>query len=909
MTVAWDAVARRIRSIAADDAVALDAAQRRSLRWIAARLPSHGVVVADEVGTGKTRIACAVMRAVFECGGRTAVAVPAGLIHQWTAEAFVISPEGPAPKVLRTFRQFLDGTSRATSDGDDRHPDPRAAEWWLISHTFQVPQVRSATYWWRMSLPSLVRARLAERDPGTDDEPAVQRLREVLQRAEQESWEGWWRAWPVLLEVADRVVARMSAADRRAMRAHLSGLPVVSLRSSATNAEVVSSFQHDGGHAGRAAAERILGRWLGSFDLVVIDEAHKSRGDFDPTDEEEARPRRDRSPVLARLVDGILGGGGETRRLCLTATPMELSLSQWQDLLRRARCGLGDDMGAKAAQDLHSAAESAIVAPDEAARLQALCAAAGTFQRTMAPFVTRRRRDEEPLVGQFRDAVRAAPALPHPHRRVRRVTVALADMADDGWRDVLFAAEALSRAVCGLPSSVTRTWPEALRSAYTRVAAGHVTADLTGEEVALVDPAAEGTDPAVRAKVARVAWWQRRLREARRRVVERGAGAGPSFDPDTEHPRVVAAVREVEAWTEAGEKVLVFGVFLGPLHRLRDVLNVRQALRALDRGQPLAHALAGDARLLAIALRQWERMRAEGALRGDLGRTAPDLERLRAGLAEAQGDYERLRERVRRRADPVVKAWRQRPDLLAEVNDALVEAITAHFVAFVVDDLLARGRGTRTPPREEIEHLAEEFVGHRIDPLLRDIDADDASEEAVASMRERLLQRAFGDDHELRQSTHCRLLEGSTRLETRHHLQAAFNRAASPPRVLLAQSQVGREGLNLHGACRVVLQFHAEWNPAVLEQQIGRVDRKGSDWERRAQRWLDGGARGEAPYVEVRQLVCEGTYDAYQWERVGGRQRVFDASLFGALLPADAWERVPREWVTRLREAAPSFSP
>lgn len=105
------------------------------------------------------------------------------------------------------------------------------------------------------------------------------------------------------------------------------------------------------------------------------------------------------------------------------------------------------------------------------------------------------------------------------------------------------------------------------------------------------------------------------------------------------------------------------------------------------------------------------------------------------------------------------------------------------------------------------------------------------------------------------------------------------------------------------------MQFHAEWNPAVLEQQIGRVDRKGSLWEQRAQKWLDDGAHDDPPFVEVRQLIFEGTYDAFQWDRVMRRQHGFDASLFGWLLPTDAWQRVPQNRLPDLLAAAPSFSP
>ena len=107
----------------------------------------------------------------------------------------------------------------------------------------------------------------------------------------------------------------------------------------------------------------------------------------------------------------------------------------------------------------------------------------------------------------------------------------------------------------------------------------------------------------------------------------------------------------------------------------------------------------------------------------------------------------------------------------------------------------------------------------------------------------------------------------------------------------------------------MVVQFHAEWNPAVLEQQVGRVDRKGSRWEKLADAWLSGKASGEPEFIEVRQLVFEGTYDAYQWDRVARRQQVFDASLFGSLLPLESLQSVPPHRVQDLLRAAPSFSP
>lgn len=243
----------------------------------------------------------------------------------------------------------------------------------------------------------------------------------------------------------------------------------------------------------------------------------------------------------------------------------------------------------------------------------------------------------------------------------------------------------------------------------------------------------------------------------------------------------------------------------------------------------------------------------------------------------------------------------------APVDRELVGALEDHLVSFILDDFLATTSESDEVTDERFGALATEFVEERLRPLLGELGGEDVDEEQAVLRQESL--RALLADDDGRQSFHARLLQGATRWETRRYLQAAFNRPGASPWVLIAQSQVGREGLNLHESCRVVVQFHAEWNPAVLEQQIGRVDRKGSLWERLAQKWLDEGAQGVPPFVEVRQLIFEGTYDAFQWDRAMRRQHVFDASLFGSLLPVDTWVRVPDEWRTKLKDAAPSFAP
>jgi hypothetical protein len=903
MSFSWDRAATALRKFVAKDAVKsreeqhLDDGQRASLAWMAKRLPQSGLVLADEVGTGKTRIACAVVHAVLDAGGRAAVVVPHGLMHQWIAESRKLRTSAPAPKELTTFTEFLREASATDASWKDIAPCPEKSEWWLISHGFRAPLVRGNSNWWRAALPALVELNLAARAKRADARTRIGKLPHMMESARA----SWW-GWNGMAQIASDVALRVRG--RRDLRKRIDALPPLSVASQ-NNDALLEQFGNSGD--GRPLTEELLGLWLGEFDLLVIDEAHKSRGEVDVEDTALGAAS---GTVLARLVDELLKQPEGGRRLCLTATPMELELEQWLDLLRRAGTGLEPERGREVVTRLHDAARHAAIAPDEGSRLDELCGAARDFTKTLAPHVTRRRRDEDPLVKSFREGAARPMGQPHPHRRLQRVQIEWTDTLGQKspWLDVLFAAECMSQSARGLTLKDTAEWPRAVRDAYTKLSAGHVSIDLSDKSELPPPPESGGVDDHTRSKIERTAYWHQQLCDGRKKMLEGlPSETGAELDPDAEHPRILAAVKEIEGWTLKREKVLVFGVFLRPLRLLRHVLNVRHALRAADANRPIAHAVHNDESLRGIALRQIERLRSEGALKGRLA--SGDDEKVWRALTNGQNAYDALRKKVRRRADELDVARWANPALLggAPVDQDLESALKDHLVTFVVDDFLATTSGSDEVTDERFDALTTEFVEERLRPLLGELGDEDVDEEQ-AVLRQGAL-RALLEDDDRRQSFHARLLQGATRWETRRYLQAAFNRPGASPWVLIAQSQVGREGLNLHESCRVVVQFHAEWNPAVLEQQIGRVDRKGSLWERRAQKWLDDGAQGEPPFIEVRQLIFEGTYDAFQWDRVKRRQHVFDASLFGSLLPAEAWDRVPKERVKELLAAAPTFKP
>jgi hypothetical protein len=877
----------------------LDAGQRASLSWIASRISESGLVLADEVGTGKTRIACAVVHAVLKAGGRAAVVVPHGLMHQWVAESRKLCATSLAPKGLTTITEFLREVPPNEAAWKDLRPHPDVSEWWLVSHGFRAPLVRSNSEVWRVALPAFVELHLASPNERRDGRTRIGKLQREVDNAPA-SWWGWNGMARIASEVAPRV------REYRDLCRRIEALPPLNV-SSWNNDALLAHF--DNGGDGRPLTEELLGIWLGQFDLLVIDEAHKSRGE---TDVDDTAVGAVSGSVLSRLVNKLLKQSESGSRLCLTATPMELDLKQWLHLLgcERARTRLEKERGRQVVKRLHDATSCAAVAPDEGGRLDELCCAAREFTKTLAPYVTRRRRDEDPLVTSFRARAARPEGQPHPHRRVQHVQIGWIESIGQNspWLDVLFAAECMSQSARGLTLEDTAEWPRAVRDAYTKLSAGHVSVDLFESGGRLRVPEPGVVDDHTRGKIARTAYWYRRLRDGRRRALEGLPSlSGAELEPDAEHPRITAAVKQIESWTSKQEKVLVFGVFLRPLRLLRDVLNVRHALRAADAGKPIAHAVHTDAVLLGIAHRQLDRLRAERVIWSRLAKA--NFTEMRRALADSHKAYELLRNKVRRRSKKPVVMWRSDASLLGgtPVDRELEGALEDHLVSFVLDDFLAKTSESDEGIDKRFEALTAEFVQERLRPLLGELGNENADEEQ-ALLRQKALRTLIEDD-DGRQSFHARLLQGATRWETRRYLQAAFNRPGASPWVLIAQSQVGREGLNLHESCRVIVQFHAEWNPAVLEQQIGRVDRKGSLWERRAKEWLADGAEGEPPFIEVRQLIFEGTYDAFQWDRVIRRQYAFDASLFGSLLPPEAWERVQKERRAMLIDSAPNFSP
>jgi len=75
-----------------------------------------------------------------------------------------------------------------------------------------------------------------------------------------------------------------------------------------------------------------------------------------------------------------------------------------------------------------------------------------------------------------------------------------------------------------------------------------------------------------------------------------------------------------------------------------------------------------------------------------------------------------------------------------------------------------------------------------------------------------------------------RLANGATKQETRQRLMLTFNTPFYPE--VLVASAIMAEGVDLHLNCRHIIHHDLCWNPSTLEQRTGRVDRIGSKAER-----------------------------------------------------------------------------
>ncbi len=596
----------------------------------------------------------------------------------------------------------------------------------------------------------------------------------------------------------------------------------------------------------------LIGYGLGQFDLIVVDEAHRARAE---------------DSSLSRILGPVSWETDDPFRLGMTATPVELDPGQWIDTLGRIN-GRDDGQETAALAELTDTIKRYVdivrrVQSEELdeALTEEFEAAANCFSDALRPYVLRRDKRSDPEICAFREKY-------GDYRQVVDIAVSPdVEGFNHVWLRRFCAAEALSL----LPHDNPR-----VKSARLSIAKGFGVGFGNSED----DASRDEVHSILAGSADSIGFWEE---------------AFAAQDSDVyDHPAILAAVRKIESYTQNDEKVLVFGKFLIPMSALTRLLDAREMLRRLRDGKhwPASGLVKESIPAVSAALKD------PGlAVEGGVGAVDAMLKtRYQAWAAERRTELARLHREVETLAVQRGTAAFL-TDLLRSDNEREGFQIGALLEALGDRRDMVDASWTGREMLTLFEELLREIIGEN---------------EAEDEDRQRDRLKTYLRDYSGREGNFARMMSGATAPQTRRMLQAAFNRKARWPMVLVAQSLVGREGLNLHKACRTVVLLHAEWNPGVVEQQIGRVDRKGSLWLRELHDWRDRGD-GQPPHIRVHPVVVSGTYDDHNWQVLKSRWLEFRAQLHGDVLRVDS--DLPKTnddkcvYAERVQRAVPDFSP
>jgi superfamily II DNA or RNA helicase len=857
----------------------LNQGQCASVRALAKRLPDNGVIVADEVGMGKTRIAVAVIRAVVAAGGRIAVLVPPVLGYQWQEE--LTRGEVKAAPLLRSLWQYI---SAWDSEQVAEQKPWFAESVVMVSHGFSNWRLGQDSAVWRWALLPEVYAHWRKRTQGRFPRGYFQ----------EEALNYSWAEYTSIKNAAASICSAIPADPQHPLYQQMDALISRTPWPGALDASEYKRYE-----ILRPCLEETVGLGLGHFDLVVIDEAHKSRNDDSGL-----------SGLLGRLIQAT----HDVRRFAMTATPVELDVSQWQQILRRIELKPEQLQVVESSVTAYAYAVQKVRAtPTDATIRAAYTAAAASFQETLSPFVLRRDKRQDQAVQQF---VKATQLSHDAYRQESDIAIDVATL-NPAWRQAVCAAEALSVVTVGLRDGQN----EQLKRLRLTMGNGHGLAavidshsyvaeqDSEADELADNQSAAIGKasqSSAELKRLQRAQWWNRVMQQ-------------PFVDTNGDevlfnHPATLAAVEAIEEVIERGEKALVFGRFTRPLTCLVQLLNARAMLRAVATGQSWPQAKVHGEIDGGAHESDWPAVRAahqqlQSGLRLDF---------LDAALAEQYRELQKRRQSQRNSLPGLLEEGFRR-----EQFEPRVHSLYGAFCSMLVnaqegeDDshsLALVSRALTEQLGESAQLLSPERYAKAFADLMQalcernegDQDGDGQLDEQEAERLWPHLQQRLKDEYGSSQGTFARLMYGGTSQHSRRMMQLAFNRPHSSIKALVAQSMVGREGLNLHEACKTVILLHPEWNPGVVEQQIGRVDRVGSFWQQQLARAIESNA--EIPRIVVRPVIFQGTYDEHNWQVLRTRWANLRAQLHGIVVPqSNSDDPEIQSYLDEIAAAAPRF--
>lgn len=852
----WEQVAKII-SDALQTNDRLNAGQKLSVQNLIKTLPNSGAIIADEVGMGKTRIAVELIHAVKQAGGRVLVVVPTTLGFQWQSELEEKDKNLKPKSVIRSLWGFLD----AYNDEDTAEP-------WAHEQVVLLSQNFAN---WRLGVGSK-----AERWA-------------LLPMVYGQYHKFHYGSVPRGYHKRTDLVSREAEVCARNIVTHASKLPKKHVINKTLNDVVnsfnwgMSGFEGDVFSAGseyRALLEKAVGLGLGAFDLVVIDEAHKSRGE---------------TSSLSTILNNIVLRAETARNLAMTATPVELGVGQWEDMLSRIELEKEkrDEILEMVKQYTQIVSKLKKTWRSDPSIRQQYKDISNQFQQALAPYLFRRDKRQDETIKAFHKAS----GLPiNAYRRQIPVNVEVTELTNE-WKKIVCAVEGLSAASSMQADSTSKR-------ARLTLANGHGIAGIIDKSINASedDDLLEAEDVSLPSKKEqRAQWWQSII-----------ANSYQSGDESLySHPAILKVINEIESDLSQGQKALLFGKMTKPMRALVNLLNAREMLSSLQQARywpqrkiHVAKENSSESEELAVkaALEQLN--------------IAWSIDEVNQKLAK---QYKQHSNRVDKFKNTLIDRIEEAK---AEVFDARTSSLFEAFKASV--NLKQQEQSTNLNDfanaiSELIDKEGFEFSSIELAQGFKDLmsvvttkNEGDENGDGELDLDEAkglwpIITQRVSDEFAHVRGGMARLMYGGTESHSRRVMQLGFNRQNSFPKVVVAQSVVGREGLNLHQACRIVYLLHPEWNPGVVEQQIGRVDRLGSRWQKEFEAYQEQG--GELPFIEVKPVIFKGTYDEYNWQVLDARWDELRSQLHGVILPESDRTNGDEEIYDELCKVAPDFTP
>lgn len=879
--------------------------QLRTAREILRRFDRQpGVVLADEVGMGKTYVALAVAASVAaEVGGKRpiVVMVPPSVAKKWPREWEVFRSaclkHGPGlratAKTVSSGSEFL----KLLDDPPERHHQIVFLTHGALTRQLGDELVRLAIVREALKRPSLMQERRAFPRWASSLIPHGSRLspevtRALLDRPPSE-WRPLWKRETRVSLPDDPVPKALIAALKRVdLGPLINTCREIPLRESEYLEERLERLRTGLTRAVEGVWRQALRAAHLHLPLLVLDEAHHTKnprtglaGLFADREAEED----------AALLGGPLAGVFD-RMLFLTATPLQLGHGELIEVLRRFSGIRWHDLDRvkyeariTRLEETLNLAQAASLRLDRAwGRLTPedfVGAPQAWWQKPEAEGLSNSLRDAAAHVGDVRDRTRAAQGLlrpfvirhARPNRDERRKVHCGQAIVDDGERPSARGLQVEGGAVLpfllaaraqGLVAAdgqrrgvATRAFfAEGLASSFEAYRQTRVMTDPASVlDEASVDGAGILSDETV--------WYLERIREA---LPDDGHGtSGERRGAWGEHPKLAATVRRaIELWNR-DEKVLIFCFYRATGRALRDHI-----------------ARAVDHEIVRQAAEQLGHSPDDGMTVRD------ELRRLSDRFFDPKAPVTRLARREVRRAlrgrveDESLDDWAtailrflRTPSFLVRYMPLDGSAPEAAFRRALTERDRA-GRTLRQRLRTFSTFLDERIPSERAE-LLEELKRVETR--AVAPGTAPPSRRAQGERADV-QVPNVRLANGDVERATRERLMLAFNTPFFPE--ILVASSVMAEGVDLHLHCRHVIHHDLDWNPAVIEQRTGRLDRLGSLAE-----------QTKKPLV-VYEPFLEATQDEKQFRVMKDRERWFNV-VMGERLELDEWsterlsERVP----------------